>query len=583
MTLYQTDGSILDNNNPLEHASKLIMEGHIIALKGIGGIHLVTKAVDDDPVLRLRERRRKPGKPFALMSPSLDDIKEFAHVSNFEEDFLETLARPIVALKKRQPFPLSEYISPDLHTVGVMLPYSGIHSLLFHYSDAPALIMTSANYPEEPMYIDNLKAFEKLNEVADYLLLHNRRIFARCDDSVIRITDNQPMFLRRSRGYVPNPIYLPFSSESNIVAVGPDLTSTAAILKEDKCYPTQHIGDIESPESLLFLRGAINHMAKLLGINNFDVVACDLHPAFLSRRVALELVDEFNSQLVNVQHHHAHLAGLMAESKLEKDEEIIGIVCDGYGYGSDGTPWGGEILEGGYRNFRRVGYLEPQPMPGGDLASLRYGRMLQGILHKKVSQNQLKSFLIENCIEGFKQGETEIDLVFQQIQSKFNTPLTSSAGRLLDAVSCLLGFSQARTYEGEGAMKLEAAAYYGRDDRSRLPIDIKNEKGRMVLKTSDMVLDIFNSRDSTPKRNLARKFQASLAEGLAQMALKAAENRGLNTVGFTGGVAFNEMMTKVIRERIEKSGFRFLRHTMVPSGDGGLSLGQTIVAAMNVL
>jgi hydrogenase maturation protein HypF len=583
MTIYHGDGTILNSDNPLEVAARLILEGHTVAVKGIGGIHLAIKATEDHPIIRLRERRRKPGKPFALMSPSIDEIKNFAHISELEKELLMSLARPIVALKKREPFSLSKYISPDLHTVGVMLPYSGIHYLLFHYADISALIMTSANFPGEPMYINNDVAFKKLNGIADYLLLHNRRIHSRCDDSVIRVIDNTPMFLRRSRGHVPHPINLPFSSSSNIVAVGPELTSTASLLKKDKCYITQHLGDIESPESLLFLRDSIDHMAKLFRVGQLDIVACDLHPSFLSRIVAHELVDEFDSQLVEVQHHHAHFAGLMAECNLESDEEIVSIVCDGFGYGSDGAPWGGEILVGGYDNFERVGHLEPQPMPGGDLSSYRYGRMLQGILHGKVPQERLKRFLLENCLEGFRDGDAEIDFVFKQIRKDINTPMTTSTGRLLDAVSCLLGFSHTRTYEGEGAMKLETEAFYGVDNGCRLPIEIVHENGFMVLKTSQMVIELLDSRDTKPRRNLAYEFQLSLAEGLSEMAVRACENSGLDAIGFTGGVAFNEMMTQVIRNRVEKSGLRFLRHKIVPSGDGGLSLGQAAVAAIKAL
>jgi hydrogenase maturation protein HypF len=583
MTLYHPDSTVLNKVNPIEVAAKLLMEGYTVAVKGVGGVHLAIKATEDAPILRLRERRQKPRKPFAIMSPSLNKINEFAQISEHDKKLLESLARPIVALKKREPFSLSEYISPNLHTVGVMLPYSGIHYLLLHYTNISALIMTSANFPGEPMYIENDIAFKKLSGIADYLLLHNRKIHVRCDDSVIRVTDNHPMFLRRSRGYVPNPITLPFISKSNIGAVGPELTSTAALLKEDKCYPTQHLGDIETPESLLFLRQAIDHMANLLRVDQLDVVACDLHPNFLSRRVALELVDKFEADLLEVQHHHAHLAGLMAEYNLGIDEEIIAIVCDGFGYGSDGAPWGGEILVGGYNNYRRVGYLEPQPMPGGDLASIRYGRMLQGILYKKIPQDRLKSFLLANCLEGFKYGETEIDLVFKQIQKNFNTPLTTSTGRLLDAVSCLLGFSHTRTYEGEGAMRLEAEAYRGVNNDYQLPVDVTNENDSIVLKTSPMIVELFNSINKFPRRNLAYKFQLSLAEGLSEIALRASENNGLNTIGFTGGVAFNEMMTKVIRERVEKRGLRFLRHKIVPAGDGGLSLGQAIVAARKTL
>jgi hydrogenase maturation protein HypF len=367
------------------------------------------------------------------------------------------------------------------------------------------------------------------------------------------------------------------------VAVGPELASTAAILKEDKCYLTQHLGDIESPESVRFLNWAINHMVKLLRVEKPDAVACDLHPGFLSREVASVLVEDYGATLVEVQHHHAHLASLMAESRIPSDEEIVAVDCDGYGYGVDGAPWGGEILVGGYEGFRRAGHLEPQPMPGGDLAAIRYGRMLQGILYSEVPRAELRRFLAENCIEGFSMGEREIDFVFRQIERRVNTPMTTSAGRLLDAVSCLLGISFERTYEGEGAMKLEAAAASSANGLVELPVDIEESSRILTLNTSHIVKNLLEKRDDFSRSRLAHSFQKALAKGLAEIALRTADDSGLEMVGFTGGVAYNEMITRVIRERVEDTGLRFLRHRLVPPGDGGVSLGQAAVASFKVL
>nr|MBC8498787.1 carbamoyltransferase HypF [Candidatus Bathyarchaeota archaeon] len=481
----------------------------------------------------------------------------------------------------REPFPLSPLISPGLHTVGVMLPYSGIHHLLLHHIDEPALVMTSANYPGEPMFVSNEVAFRKLKGVADYLLLHNRRIHARCDDSVLRVIDDRSLFLRRSRGYVPLPISLPFSLKGIVVAIGSELTSTAAILKEDKCYLTQHLGDIESPESLDFLSGAIDHLSNLLRVGKPNVVACDLHPNFLSRTVAAELADDSGADLVEVQHHHAHLASLMADAGVEPDNEIVGVVCDGYGYGSDGSPWGGEVLMGGYEGFRRKGYLEPQPMPGGDLCALRYGRMLQGVLYGELPKERLDRVLSESCIDGFLRGGMEVEAVFEQLEKGLNTPLTTSAGRLLDAVSCLLGASFVRTYEGEGALKLEALAASGRLCEG-LPIDVDRDGGNLVLRTSKMVGSILAMRAHHRRDDLAYTFQNALAECLAEMAVMVAEAHGLDVVGFTGGVANNDMITRVIHRKVEEEGLRFLRHRQVPCGDGGLSLGQAAVASRSL-
>jgi hydrogenase maturation protein HypF len=270
----------------------------------------------------------------------------------------------------------------------------------------------------------------------------------------------------------------------------------------------------------------------------------------------------------------------MAESGIEPGTEIVTVDCDGYGYGLDGSPWGGEVLVGGYEGFRRLGHLEPQPMPGGDLAAYRYGRMLQGVLYDELPEAGLRSFLVENSLEGFNLGEREVDTVFDQIERGINTPMTTSAGRLLDAVSCLLGFAFQRTYEGEGAMKLEAAAVGQVNDVPDLPVEIEERGGIHVFKTSQMVRTLLERRDDVDRRRLAHAFQRALAEGLAMMALRAAADSGLDTVGFTGGVAFNELMTRTIREMVESEGLRFLRHRQVPPGDGGVSLGQAVVAAL---
>ncbi|MEM3027177.1 MAG: carbamoyltransferase HypF [Candidatus Bathyarchaeia archaeon] len=582
MALYDRKGRIIeDEKDPIEAAARLLEEGFILAIKGIGGIHIAAGTVEDEPLMRLRRRRRKPNKPFAIMSPSLEEVRKYAIVSKDEEELLTSFARPIVVLRKQDPFPLSDLISPGLHTVGVMLPYSGIHYLLFHYMSRkqPALVMTSANFPGEPMVISNNEAFERLGGIADYFLLHDRDIWTRCDDSVLRVIDGRRIFLRRSRGYVPMPIALPFSSNFVIGAMGAELSSTAAILKNDRAYLTQHIGDLEGPDSLEFLRGTLKHFMGLLGLSRLDALACDMHPAFLSRTVASELSEELGIPVIDVQHHHAHLASLMAEAGMKPGEEIVGIVCDGYGYGMDGTAWGGEILVGDYKGFERVGHLEPQPMPGGDLCTQRYGRMLQGILYKAMPREELREFLIKECIRGFHSGAMEVDMVFDQLEKGIYTPKTTSAGRLLDAVSCLLGVAFKRTYEGEGAIKLEAFAAKGDRNSLEIPIEIEDQGSVLVLKTSRMVKAVLELRNLYRRNDLACAFQKALGMGLAEMAVRVARDRGIGIIGFTGGVAYNEAINQVIRRRVEGEGYRFLRHELVPCGDGGLSLGQAAIAS----
>jgi hydrogenase maturation protein HypF len=270
----------------------------------------------------------------------------------------------------------------------------------------------------------------------------------------------------------------------------------------------------------------------------------------------------------------------MSDNELEPDEEAVGIICDGYGYGSDGEAWGGEILVGGYEGFKREGHVESQPMPGGDLASVRYGRMLQGILYGSVPDEDLRRILVENHLDGYSQGEKEVDIVFSQLQKRIYTPWTTSVGRLLDAVSCLLGVSSTRTYEGEGAMKLEAFAARGSPGAVSLPIEIEERQGSLVLKTTQMIRCVLDLLGENPRTDLAYGFQAALSEGLAEMAVRTAQSEGIRTVAFSGGVANNHMITETIRRRVEVNGLRFLRHRRVPAGDGGISLGQAVVASL---
>lgn len=581
MELCDNVGRLIEGEDPIEAAAKLLDEGFIVAIKGIGGIHIAVKATDDAPVLRLRRRRRKPNKPFAVMSPDIEAIKRFARVSNTEASLLTSYARPIVALGKREPFPLSEHIAPGLHTVGVMLPYSGIHYLLFRYSKEPALVMTSANLPDQPMVISNKVALDRIRHISDYFLLHDREIWSRCDDSVIKVVDDEPYFLRRSRGYSPIPILLPFHYNGNIVAVGPELSSTASVLKEGGCYLTQHIGDVNSVETLGFLDQAIRNLLKLLRVGELRAVACDMHPLFSSRRIAEELTRKFHCPLVEVQHHHAHLAKLMVEGGVSVDQKVVGIVCDGVGYGLDGTPWGGEILVGDYRDFARLGHLEAQPMPGGDLCAYNYGRMLQGVLYGNLDDEELREFLAARCLPGFAGGKKEVDIVFEQIKREINTPFTTSTGRLLDAASCLLGICYRRTYEGEGAIKMEARAVNGDSKKVDLPRRVEKVDGRLVLKTSPMMMEMLNKlQEGCRSEDLAASFQEALAKGLASIAIKVADTNGLGKIGFTGGVAYNQAMTSTIKSEVENEGYEFLRHRLVPCGDGGISLGQAVVAAV---
>jgi len=579
MFLCDKSGEIIDDKEPLKTAGKLIDEGYILAIRGIGGTHVAVKATEDDPVLKLRKRRRRPWQPFAIMSPDIDVVRGFAEVSKEEEELLTSFRRPIVALKKSESYYLSEWISPGLHTIGVMLPYSGFHYMLFKYTKEPAVIMTSGNLPREPMAITNEDALKRLRNIVDYFILHNRRIYQRCDDSVIRVVDGLPKFLRRSRGYVPEPINLHFKSSDIVLGTGPELRVTGAVLLEDKCFLTQHIGDVEILETLDFLKESLLHMMKLTKVSKPDVITCDLHPLFLTTKLAKEFAEQWNIDVIKVQHHFAHMVKLLVEHNIPLDENVICIVADGVGYGLDGKPWGGEIFIGSYDWFERRGHLEPQPMPGGDLAAKYPARMVAGILSKVLSTEELKEVLLRKCINGFRRGELELNIVLSQISKKINLTETTSAGRVLDAISALLEICFERTYEGEPAMRLESVATLGDPSKAKITTNIEQIGNTYIVNTTNILLRVLEESKRIRKEHVAAAAQEALAKGLANAAINIAMEEGIKIIGFTGGVAYNEAITKTIRREVEKKGLRFISHRLLPPGDGGISAGQTIAVA----
>ncbi|MDI6805028.1 MAG: carbamoyltransferase HypF, partial [Candidatus Bathyarchaeia archaeon] len=426
--------------DPIREAGKLIAEGFIVAVKGYGGFHVATSTLKDKPLIRLRRVKHRSQKPFAIMARSLEAIKTFAEMGENEERLLTAYTRPIVLLNKSRDYYLSDLIAHGLHNVGVMLPYTGLHYMLFDKVDEPAFVMTSANPPNQPIIKDNEEALLKLGGTVDYFLFHNRQIAHRCDDSVVRMHGEQLVFIRRSRGYAPAPVMLKEKAKFCVVGLGGELNNTACVLLGDKAFISQHIGDVENIETRDFLENATKHLIHLTN-SKVEVVACDLHPKFVTTKLAQEMAKENHWQLIQVQHHYAHVAALMAEHNLN---EIVGVCCDGYGYGLDGEAWGGEIIIG-TRNpseFKRVAHLEKQPLLGGDLATRHPLRMAAGMLHKKT---EIKSWLLQNS-EHFPHGKDEVQIILQQLERRHNIVETSSCGRVLDAVAAVLGICYERTY-----------------------------------------------------------------------------------------------------------------------------------------
>jgi hydrogenase maturation protein HypF len=559
-------GETINCTDPVREAGKLLSEGNTLAVKGYGGFHIATSAVLEKPLLALRRTKHRKAKPFAIMARSLEAAKSFVEVNSKEEELLTSYSRPIILLNKKNSYNLSPLIAPALHNVGVMLPYSGLHYMLFDRISDAAFVMTSANPPNQPIVKDNDEALKTLGNTVDYFLFHNRKIAQRCDDSVARVHGSRVAFIRRSRGYAPAPIMLKEKAKSRVLALGGELNGTVCILQDNKAFISQHIGDVENLETKAFLEEAANHLMHLTN-SQVDTVACDLHPKFTTTNLAEELAERNGWRLVQVQHHHAHVAGLMME---HAENEIIGVACDGYGYGSDGEAWGGEILKCKRETagFTRLAHLEPQPLLGSDIATRYPLRLAAGILSKKLN---VDDWLLQNS-QHLPHGEPEAEIILQQLRQKESLIETTSCGRVLDAVAAELGLCYERTYEGEPAMKLESAAVKGADVLKIKPIIRGN-----VLDTSELLVQIFENREKASREDLAYSAHAYLANGLTSLAIAAAQETGIKMVGFTGGAACNEILARLMRQAVEAAGLRFLVHEEVPSGDGGVSFGQAVV------
>ncbi|RLI10511.1 carbamoyltransferase HypF [Candidatus Bathyarchaeota archaeon] len=582
MTLYDAAGSEMRVDDVFEAAAELLRAGHVVAVKGIGGVHLAALATDDDVVQKLRERKNRPYQPFALMSPDLKAVRSYASPTREEETVLESWQRPIVLVKKKRGGALSGLIAPGLDRVGVMLPYTGIHLMLFRRLGLPALIMTSGNKPGLPMAITNESALSELSGIADYFLLHNREIINRCDDSVLRIIRGHKTFLRRSRGYVPDPIDVPLKRGLSI-AVGAELRNAGAITHNGKSFMTQYLGDITNIESLEFERNALDVFKRLLNITrNPDVIGCDLHPGYMTSHLAAEISQETGAPLVKSQHHHAHITAVAAEHKIPPDEPIIGIALDGVGYGTDGAIWGGEVLKSTYSEFERVGHLEYLPMPGGDLCTYYPLRMLISALTPTASDEEICDITENHIKKGLPHGETELRLILRQARDS-RVIRTSSSGRFLDAIAALTGLCYRRTYEGEPAIRVEAAAARGRPDHLNMDPEIEVKNGVYILKTSEFLYNLAGLMNKMKVCDLAAFGQRYLALGVAEMALAAASESDIKTVALSGGVFVNEYITNEIIDRISEQGLNVLYHKFVPPGDGGIAPGQSLVALSHVM
>lgn len=582
--LLSQTGEILENNSvkAIFEAAKLIDEGFIVAVKGVGGFHIAALASDDEIVLELRRRKRRPHKPFALMVLNLRTCEELVYLDDPAKSLLKSIERPIVVLPRKDNAPVSEYVAPNLDTLGVMLPYTPLHYMLLSKTKDKFLIMTSGNPKGLPLCIDNKKALEKLSGIVEYFLVHNRRIVNRADDSVIRFTDGQPCFLRRSRGYVPTWIKLSFSMKRPVVALGAMISNTGAIGIENYVIPTQYVGDMDNLENLEFLKSAIEFLVQCYKINLKDcIIVADKHPLYPTKRLAVKLSEKYCSRLVFIQHHQAHIASVMAEFGIPPDKDVLGIAIDGIGYGDDGNIWGGEVLRVRYNSYVRVGHLNYQVLPGGDLAVKYPVRSLVGILSQVYSKEELIKLCNKLKLDrGLPRGNKELEIVIKQAYS-LSQPKASSTGRFLDSVSALLNVCQVRTYEGEPAITLEVFARKGKlIDELGEEHYVNYANNTYLVDTPKLMSDVINLMESYEPRSIALTVQVLLGKCLGLIALKRA-HRGDDVLIVSGGAAVNDFIIQgiksVIRDRL-----KIILPRKIPPGDGGISVGQVVIASQVV-
>lgn len=578
--VYDMEGKRVPVSDPVFWAANMIEQGHILAIKGVGGYHLAALASRDDVVEELRRRKMRPTKPFALMARDCSVVKRIALLPRGACTVLESPERPILLLPKRDDSPVSELVAPGLDTIGVMLPYTGFQALLLEALSDGFLIMTSGNKSGYPMCTDLECVFTHLKGIADYVIEHEREIVHRVDDSVLRYTDGELVFLRRARGYAPLWLHAPVELPE-AVAVGAELQNTGALSFEDKILPTQFMGDMDEPGQLEALERELRWFMSMYNVKP-RFVALDMHPLYHTRRLAIKLAEEYGVELVEVQHHHAHAASAFLEYGVPLDEVNVAITIDGTGYGGDGTIWGGEVLLAGYKEYKRVGSLEIFRLPGGDRAAEYPARALIGLLAAMGwNEEEVLSLLARRgLIDGkyLPYGEREAIVAYRQAVKGLGAPLTTSMGRTLDALAVLLGVAWNRGYEGEPAMRLEAVAHNGRDLGYTPPI--KTRHGRLVIDTYSLVEWVIEALDSGINvRDVAATIQYGLGRALGEIAANVASSASSNNVYISGGASVNTYIARGVRQALKEHELDLKLQKRLPPGDGGVAAGQLIVAA----
>jgi hydrogenase maturation protein HypF len=598
--------SAIQDDNSIRITQTLLREGAIVAIKGLGGFHLACDAQNKIAVNELRQRKMRVDKPFALMMPDMKTVDQHCFVSDEERKLLESREKPIVILQRRHDSNIAEQVAPNQNTLGVMLPYTPLHYLLFADWDRLerddqtisdnhrgntllplVLVLTSGNLSEEPIATDNQEARVRLKSLADAFLMHNRPIHIRTDDSVLRVFEKNGQsyhshfihqYLRRSRGYSPHPVRLPWNSRP-ILATGAELKNTFCLARDQYAFLSHHIGDLENYETLCAFEDGINHFERIFLIHP-EIIAYDLHPDYLSTRYALDRSNQEGLSHVGVQHHHAHIAACMVEHRLPASAEVIGVAFDGTGYGADGAIWGGEFLLTNYRDFERMYHLSYTPLPGGDLAVKEPWRMALAWLYK--AGVEWESFFppVRHIMDNKENPNQVLVTLSHQIKSGLNSPPTSSIGRLFDAVSALIGVRQEVNYEAQAAIEMEQLI--DPHEFGSYPFGLPNDDHSVEnpgIDATPMIRELVDDiKSGIDAGVMSARFHRGLADMICQICLDMRNKSSVNTVALSGGVWHNLALLSYTYKNLQEQDFTVLIHDKIPPNDGGISIGQAAVA-----
>jgi hydrogenase maturation protein HypF len=571
LEFWDAEGRSMKELDPIEAAVERLQSGQIVAVKGLGGFHLAVDATNSAAVERLRQRKQRVEKPLAVMTRDLEAAARFCAVDAEARRVLTSRQRSIALLPRTQGAAIAATVAPNQRDLGLFLPYTPVHHLLFAAGKLSALVMTSGNLSEEPIAIDNREAVDRLGGIADFFLVHDREILLRCDDSVVRLSAGKLQQIRRSRGYVPAPVRL-HKELPQILAVGGELKNTICLTRRNLAFLSQHIGDLENIESFDFFCDAIAYLSRILEIEP-ELIAHDIHPDYFSTKWALT---QKGVRHVGVQHHHAHIAACMAENRI--DGQVIGIVLDGTGYGTDGHMWGGEALLAGFASFERAAHFAYAAVPGGAAAIREPWRMAVSYLAQAFGDDFLA--LDIPFVRQLERGKAE--LILRMIAQGVNSPLASSCGRLFDAVAALIGIRQSVSYEAQAAIELEMAGRLS-SEAGGYPLAIRRQDGCWQIDPSPLFSAIVDDvRRKVPTDTISRRFHNGLVETLLRLACLLRQESSINRICLSGGTFNNSLVLDNLIRKLESEGFEVFTHSEVPAGDGGLSLGQALVAAHSI-